>query len=138
MFIFEDKLLNDRLIKEHKQEHDIIQKLRIDRMQLACSQHMGATYSERPKPLLQNILDRIAKYELNYAESSSQHASQRWLDKKQKAQNLIDTQQYAQENSPEYDYHVNYYSHLNNFVWPDANELAIRQQEEAELLALLN
>ena len=138
MFLLEDKLLNDRLIREYSTEHDNVLNARISRMQSALTQHMGTIYAERPKPLLQHILDRIANYELRYSESLSQSASQRWLDKKQKAQNLIDTQQYAQENTPDHDYHVNYYIILNNFVWPDANELTIRQQEEAELMALLN
>lgn len=134
MFLLEDKLLNDRLIREHLTEHDNVLNSRISRMQSALTQHMGQTYSIAPIPLLQNLLDRITRYETYYNENPLQ----KWLNKKQEVQNLIDTGQYARANTPEYDYHINYYSHLNNFQWPDANELAIRQQEESNLLALLN
>lgn len=134
MFLLEDKLLNDRLIREYSTEHDNVLNARISRMQSALTQHMGQTYSIAPVPLLQNLLDRITRYESYYNENPNQ----KWLNKRQEVQNLIDTQQYAQENTPDYDYHVNYYNILNNFVWPDANELTIRQQEEAELMALLN
>lgn len=134
MFLITNANLYDRLFREHPDTYYQILNLRFSRMQSTLAIFMGTEFTSIPKPTMQSLSDRITRYQTFFEDTGTT----RWLDKKQEAQNLIDTQQFAQENTPDYDYHVNYFNKLNSFVWPDANELVIRQQEEIELLALLN
>ena len=51
--------------------------------------------------------------------------------------NDIATNNYAQLGTPEMDYRDQYIARLEAFVWPSAEELTVRQQEEADIISLL-
>ena len=57
----------------------------------------------------------------------------------QRVSDIISSGNYAKPDTPEMEYHDQFFARLNAFpsVWPDEAELAIRQQEEAEILSLL-
>jgi len=57
----------------------------------------------------------------------------------QRVSDIISSGNYAKPDTPEMEYHDQFFARLNAFpsVWPDEAELAIRQQEADEILTLL-
>lgn len=133
MDIIQDANLNYKIVSNFSDNYNEILERRFTREINALNEYMGEEFSTLPMPTLQQLLNKISLREQNYQTTNREM----FLNKKQELQNLIDTEQYAKENTPEYVYNINYNNKLNYFVWPDTNELLMRQQEESELLALL-
>lgn len=56
----------------------------------------------------------------------------------QNLQSKIANHEYYLENSPEHQYRIDYDNAVASFVWPDYNELVLRNDEKNQLLGLLN
>lgn len=87
-----------------------------------------------PKPSLEDLQEQLKLYEKYFLLS----ANEKIKDTLDKIKNKILAEDYLKDTDPEYQIKQTLLAHTESFVWPDANELAIRQQEEAELMALLN
>lgn len=84
-------------------------------------------------PTLESLQLQLANFErINLI-----HPSVKTSETISRIQNRISSGDYAKENDAALNLRREVEMHAQSFVWPDANELIIRQQEEAELLALL-
>lgn len=133
------KLLNDdvkdlELYSKHKAKYLEVRKNRRIRRNTAYENYVNNAYPILPKGTLAD-LQRIKQ---NLISANEINFSNQKLEKILEIQTKIDNQDYSVEGTLEWTSRQEYLVHTANFVWPDANELVIRQQEEAELLVLLN
>lgn len=134
MFILlNDTTKNNQLYSSNYTDYCRILKSRITRRNNGYSNYINSMYSVYPKPTLLDHQNIKNKLEIKYNEKPS---NQLFL-KIQEIQTKIDNQDYCVEGTPEWTTRQEFLAYAANFQWPDATELAIRQQEEADLLALL-
>ena len=133
--IFNDSAINQSLLNNFSNDYNIVVFNRVDRRNKKLKNFMqDNNFSSIPLPILDNLINAKAVIE-NYRTQMNDPTflNAQYIQLEQQIQNS----NYAVLNSPEYYYHINYVNFESTFSWPDANELTIRQQEEAELLALL-
>lgn len=91
-------------------------------------------YQQTPLPLLQSLQARASEKPLAYYEKHNHifKYNERLIENTKDAQDKINNQQYCQEGTPEWQYRLNYLAAWENFKtnWPDATEIAIREQEK--------
>ena len=133
------KLLNDdvkdlELYSNHRKKYLETRTNRRIRRNTNYESYINSSYPVLPKVTLSD-LQRIKQ---NLISSNEINSSNQKIEKIQEIQAKIDNQDYCVEGTTEWTTRQQFLSYAANFQWPDANELTIRQQEEAELLALLN
>lgn len=130
----DDQTKNDLLKQNFSNNLLGVRSLRLSRANAALLNYLNtAGYSQYPKLTLIEIDNQLAELQNIYNTSPSDQL----LNSIQRLQNLKNTNDYCVENSPEYTYRENRKNFAKTFMWPDANELTIREQEKQQLLALL-
>lgn len=106
---------------------------RMKRQNSAYESYIKNVYQAYPRSDLTTLISRKSKLQAMYDKTASTRISL----KIQELQAKIDNLDYCFEATPEWTARQEFLTHAINFQWPDANELAIRQQEESELLLLI-
>lgn len=128
---------DEELIRNHNNFYYNVHNGRNNRYSAAYKNYIeSANFNVIPKTLseLQDRLNRLTNLHLN----GNYYSSVDIEAKIQEIQSKIDNNDYCVEGTPEWTTRQEFLAYAANFQWPNANELLIRQQEEAELLALLN
>lgn len=130
--------LNTALKINYSQKYREVLMARIQRKEQALTSYMGAEYQNLPKHTLEELNKNISIFtRLSNAENITDDKKQEFLNVVGELQSRKDNNDYCVEGTADYDYKIAYEQHKTNFVWPDANELSVRQTEEVELLALV-
>jgi len=133
------KLLNDQtkdteLYSLNRNIYSEIVKNRRLRRNNNYNEYIVSKYPIYPKL----TLTELEKQKQKFISRNNINPNAQLVGKIQELQYKIDNLDYCVEGTPEYNTRQDFLAYAADFVWPDANELAIRQQEEVELLALLN
>lgn len=125
------------LLQNHAQEYYDVKASRQKRKLDALETYMQENFPNKPLLSLENLqlqLSIIQKASQNANLSSSGLNFQAAIEK---IQSDIDNGLYYLEGSPEHQYHLDYESAKNNFVWPTPSEIELQDQEKQQLLGLL-
>lgn len=106
---------------------------RMKRQNTAYESYVKNVYQEYPRSNLSTLVNRKSRLQAIYDKTASTRISL----KIQELQTKIDNLDYCVEDTTEWTARQEFLAHAANFQWPDANEIALQQQEETELLALL-
>lgn len=108
---------------------------RSNRHHQAFINHMVG-YLDQPKPTLTQLQSKINFYNQVLLDNPNDHIS---LEKLENINNQIANQDYAIENSIDYDYNLARINKIKEFktIFPDNHELSIRETEENDILMRL-
>lgn len=104
-------------------------KNRLERRKAALALHLGSAFNTPPKLPLSELLnskntfqDLLVKYPNNV----------KFLEALQNINLAIDAEDYSKPDTADMEYYTQYMNHLQNFVWPTAEELAIQATENSQ------
>lgn len=130
--IFNDPDLNAKAFLQQERKYSEVIRARAKRRFAAKTEYMQSF----DKPLLTLEKLQTAVQQLQQLATDNNDVAEPEV---QRLLGEISSGNYAKPDTPEMEYHDQFFARLNAFpsVWPDEAELAIRQQEEAEILSLL-
>lgn len=125
------------LIKNYNSNYYSIYNNRNNRYTTAYKNYIDSSENKSVTRTLSELQTQLSR--LSNLHTNGNYYSRIDIESKiQEIQSKIDNNHYCVEGTPEWTTRQDFLAYSASFVWPDANELAIRQQEETELLALLN
>ena len=132
-------LLNREFKTKFLENYTTIFTERQARYKNAFENFMGDDFKNLPKETLPEINSKIELL-TKFLNSSNTDDNQRQnLNHAiSSLQQRINENDYVVEGSAEHNYKLAYEEKKKSFVWPDANELSLQQNEETQALSLLN